>query len=199
MGEIDIEKMKRLLQWFRERLVAIKNWIFDKVINTKGGYFVVGLVIGSTLIFIFLVGKPFYQEMSEGYDIATEILIRESTQVVPQEDGLVKEKSEAVPQEKSEVSLRDIEGLITRYFGEDSQTALAVAKAESRLNPQAKNINTNGSVDCGIFQINSVHKPTKEQCENAEENIKLAHKIYSKSGFIPWTAYKSGSYKKFLN
>lgn len=181
----------------QNKKMYITNWLKEKKNRFLKSKFLVfllgGVIIGSSII-IYYEGMPLYRYIKEGYQYSTKFMIRESTQVVPHKGGLVS----AVPQERSNVSSNDIEGLITRYFGEDSQTAIAIAKAESRLHPKATNQNTNGSVDCGIFQINSIHNPTKEQCEDPEENIKLAYNIYQKSGFNPWVSYKSGSFNKFL-
>jgi hypothetical protein len=83
---------------------------------------------------------------------------------------------------------------------EEAKIAIAVMLAESGGNPKAENYNSDGSKDCGLWQINSCHNPTKEQCEDPEENTKLAYKIYEKSGktFKPWVAFTSKKYLKFL-
>jgi len=45
------------------------------------------------------------------------------------------------------------------YHGVNPQLLLAVLTVESRLNPNAVNKNTNGTVDIGMGQINSIHLP----------------------------------------
>jgi len=45
------------------------------------------------------------------------------------------------------------------YHGVNPQLLLAVLTVESRLNPNAINKNTNGTVDIGMGQINSIHLP----------------------------------------
>lgn len=42
-------------------------------------------------------------------------------------------------------------------YGVDPEKAVAVAVKESSLNPQAVNVNKDGSRDRGLFQINSKH------------------------------------------
>ena len=96
------------------------------------------------------------------------------------------------------VSPPSIEDLIKKYFKDDYQTALAIATAESRMRTVVYHKNSNGTMDCSIFQINSIHNPTREQCENAEENIKLAYRIYQKSGWKAWATYNSSKYLEFL-
>ena len=54
--------------------------------------------------------------------------------------------------------------------GVDPELAVRVAKCESSLNPNAKNTNTNGSIDRGLFQINNKWHPqvTDEQALDIE-------------------------------
>ena len=44
-------------------------------------------------------------------------------------------------------------------FGTNADVLRAIAIVESRVRPQAVNVNPNGSVDRGLFQINSIHLP----------------------------------------
>lgn len=43
------------------------------------------------------------------------------------------------------------------YYRIDPKILYSIAKIESKLNPNAINRNTNGTLDMGIMQINSVH------------------------------------------
>lgn len=96
-------------------------------------------------------------------------------------------------------NLSDIEEEILRVFGEqDFKVARAIAKAESGLREHAFHANDNGSIDLGVFQINSVHY-NKEGCSMNEVvtykgNIKCAYSIYKEQGFSPWVAYTSKSF-----
>lgn len=99
-------------------------------------------------------------------------------------------------------------------------TAVAIALAESGGDPNAHNSNKNGSEDFGLFQINSVHDGSlwdKGTLDRATGKVKAGGKekslydpafnaacaavLYAKRGnkFTDWSAYKNGSYKKFLN
>jgi len=49
--------------------------------------------------------------------------------------------------------------------GQYCELLVNLAKCESTLNPDALHVNTNGTVDIGIFQINSVH----QDISNAEK------------------------------
>ena len=48
-----------------------------------------------------------------------------------------------------------------RTFGTNADVlrAIAIAIVESKVRPHAVNVNSNGSVDRGLFQINSIHLP----------------------------------------
>lgn len=71
-------------------------------------------------------------------------------------------------------------------------TMIRVAKCESGYRPEAVNVNTNKTIDRGVFQINSIHKDlTNAQAYNFESNIEYAWSMYLKQGLTPWnSSYK---------
>ena len=77
--------------------------------------------------------------------------------------------------------------------------ALAVSKAENGTRqPDRFNINTNGTIDIGIFQINSVHFK-REGCSLAEivdayKNVDCAYQIWQEQGWNPWVAFTTNKY-----
>jgi lysozyme-like protein len=76
--------------------------------------------------------------------------------------------------------------------------AAAVALAESGGMPGASNSNTDGSVDRGLWQINSVHGSQSTFDVNA--NVKSAIAISNNGkNWNPWVTFKSGAYKKFMS
>jgi hypothetical protein len=82
-------------------------------------------------------------------------------------------------------------------------TAVAVALAESGGNPGAVNrANSNGSVDYGLFQINTVHGALLTQGDKFDPaaNARMAFTVYSRAGnkWTPWSVYKSGRYRAFM-
>ncbi|SRR6266849_8364763 len=88
-------------------------------------------------------------------------------------------------------------------FGKDCKTALAIFRAESGLSAKAINVNTNGSVEFGCMQINSIHLRNIDTMNinllNCRDNIDVAYKIFKQqNNFSAWSAYKNGSYKKYL-
>lgn len=80
----------------------------------------------------------------------------------------------------------------------DPYLAAAVAMAESGGNTCAKNTNTDGSTDRGLFQINSVNGSLSVY--NLKQNIANAFKI-SNGGrsWSPWVTFQTGAYRKYLD
>jgi len=94
----------------------------------------------------------------------------------------------------------DIEKYICDKWGiADCKMALAVAKAESGLNCDAVNVNTNGTADLSIFQLNTTHLKkggewTLANMSDCYKNVDLAYQLWTEQGWNPWVAYLSGSY-----
>lgn len=127
------------------------------------------------------------------YQVGKNILSESNVVVI--QNVIAAEKVEPV---KPQVVL-SIEDKIKQTFPEQPEIMLAVAKAESKLNPHATNINRNGTKDTGIFQVNSVHGYNEEWLKNEDNNLKAARKIYEKQGLKAWYAYQNGAYLKHLN
>lgn len=79
-----------------------------------------------------------------------------------------------------------------------ADVAAAIAMAESGGDPNATNVNTNGSTDRGYWQINSVHgsQSTFDPIANVKAAINISN---NGANWSPWTTYTSGAYKKFLS
>jgi hypothetical protein len=81
-------------------------------------------------------------------------------------------------------------------------TATAVALAESGGETTATNRNTNGSVDYGLWQINTVHGSLLSQGDkfNPADNAKMAYTVWNGAGrkWSPWSAYNNQRYRTFL-
>lgn len=94
-----------------------------------------------------------------------------------------------------------IEEYICEKFGKDCIQAISLAHAESNMRVDAWNANENGTLDVGIFQVNSIHW-NKEGCSFAdltvaEKNVDCAFTIYTNDGncFKSWVAF-TGTCKK---
>jgi hypothetical protein len=88
-------------------------------------------------------------------------------------------------------------------FGSACRIALAVQRAENpRGECEIYHYNSDGTLDWGYFQINTVH--LKRAGVNlgglldCKANIDFAYQLYTERGFEPWTTYRSGAYLAFL-
>lgn len=94
------------------------------------------------------------------------------------------------------------------FAGEDLQTAVAVALAESHGDPNAYNPETaagtpQGQGSYGLWQIYlKVHPEFAGQnLYDSQTNANAAFSVYSKAGdsFEPWSTFKSGAYTAYLD
>src|SRR5215469_3425561 len=80
-------------------------------------------------------------------------------------------------------------------------TAVAIAMAESALNPNATNVNTDGSVDRGLWQINNAAHPDVSD-SSAFNPVTAAQGMLSISNggtnWEPWVTYQTGAYQQYL-
>lgn len=146
---------------------------------------------------------------------------------VQSEDSQVDTFSSPSQQDNSHEVGSEIEKLITQEFGEDAEIAIAIARAESGLNPNREGIHIagkhtwssatyKGECSIGLFQINLASNACNGKWVHAskipgetieekiawlkipENNIKTAKEIYKASGFNPWSTFTQGTYKKYL-
>lgn len=94
---------------------------------------------------------------------------------------------------------RDRVGELARQAGfGDGRLPVAVAQAESSLDPNAFNQNRNGSVDRGLWQINSIHGALSTF--DPLGNARAAYSISSGgSDWSPWVAYTTGAHRQYLD
>jgi|SRR5882672_1810558 len=91
-------------------------------------------------------------------------------------------------------------------FDTDSDTATAIALAESGGDPNAYNPETQagaqeGAGSYGLWQIYKTMHPEFDGQDLTDPviNANAAYQIYSKRGsFKDWSTYKNGAYQKFL-
>jgi hypothetical protein len=91
---------------------------------------------------------------------------------------------------------------IEQVFGTDAPKALLLLQGDAThschengaLNPSATNVNTDGSTDYGVFQINNKWQKIDNEAFlfDPDINIRIAHNIYVRSGdsFKMWTCGK---------
>ena len=75
--------------------------------------------------------------------------------------------------------------------------AAAIALGESGGNPNAINHNTNGTIDRGLWQINSIHGAlsTLDPAGNARAAVQISG---NGSDWTPWVVYNRGLYQQYL-
>ena len=88
-------------------------------------------------------------------------------------------------------------------FGSVCRIALAVQRAENpRGACEIYHYNSDGTLDWGYFQINTVHLKRAgvnlRGLLDCRANIDFAYHLYTEKGFEPWTTYRSGAYRQFL-
>lgn len=89
---------------------------------------------------------------------------------------------------------------LVNNYSWDIHIAYAICMAESHGNPNAYNINQNGTSDGGLMQINSIHTDLISLQDRFDpvKNVAVAYKIYLGSGFKAWSTYNNGAYLKYL-
>jgi hypothetical protein len=88
-------------------------------------------------------------------------------------------------------------------FGSACRIALAVQRAENpRGDCETYHYNSDGTLDWGYFQINTVHLKRAgvnlRDLLDCKANIDFAYQLYTEKGFEPWTTYRTGAYLEFL-
>jgi hypothetical protein len=88
-------------------------------------------------------------------------------------------------------------------FGPDCRVALAIQRAENpRGACEIYHYNTDGTLDWGYFQINTVHLTriglNLRDLLDCRANIDFAYQLYRERGFQPWSTYNNGAYRRFL-
>ena len=88
-------------------------------------------------------------------------------------------------------------------FGPACRIALAVQRAENpRGACEIYHYNSDGTLDWGYFQINTVHLKRAglnlRDLLDCKANIDFAYQLYTERGFVPWTTFNSGTYRQFL-
>lgn len=83
----------------------------------------------------------------------------------------------------------------------DQIIMVAIARAESGFRSDAVSPpNSNGTIDRGLFQINSVHQyDANKLISDATYNTQCAKKIYDSQGLRAWSTYNSGAWKQYEN
>ena len=98
------------------------------------------------------------------------------------------------------IKVLNLKEKIVATFPEEPELMLAIARAESNLNPRAYNPEghrgCNGSY--GVMQIACLHVDNPEMLFDEDYNLEVARKIYDRDGLTPWGVYTSGKYLAYM-
>ena len=88
-------------------------------------------------------------------------------------------------------------------FGPACRVALAIQRADNpRGACEIYHYNSDGTLDWGYFQINTVHLTrvglNLRDLLDCRANIDFAYQLYQERGFQPWSTYNNGTYRRFL-
>jgi hypothetical protein len=116
---------------------------------------------------------------------------------------MVPEESRAAQADQLGRRLSAFQQYACNKFGSACRVALAVQRAENpRGECEVYHYNSDGTLDWGYFQINTVHlkRPgvNLRGLLDCRANIDFAYQLYTERGFEPWTTYRDGEYRKFL-
>lgn len=179
-----------------EKVTAMKKPIKKRTVKLQKGNILglikLGLMFGASIALIM-----FLQRLSD----------------LPNEQEFLSPLSDAVmAEEKSIKSFCDMDEVSKEicFYNWDARKALAIAMAENgyldygywRKNVQ--NINSDGTVDTGIMQVNSIHGYLLNELVTVEGNVKRARQLHEEreswdtDGFNAWVQYGSDKYYQAL-
>lgn len=138
-----------------------------------------------------------------------EKVIKEKRQKQTQPSSVLSSVSAVSSSSKTPQKWNEVYSLVSKYFGKEADNMMEVLKGENRgLNPRAENVNKDGSIDRGLFQINSntfadfmrrkkdrLYKMgirSFEDMYDPEKNVKMARIIWEEQGYNAW--YGAPSY-----
>lgn len=87
------------------------------------------------------------------------------------------------------------------FAGAEVPIAVAIALAESGGRTDVTHVNSDGSVDHGLWQINDVNARilASGNWRDPLDNARMAYAVYRQQGWRAWSVFKSGSYAKYLS
>jgi len=162
------------------------------------------LLIEGILLSITLVAVGFWADTNT---IGKELIEEQKEEIEIEEKEMIEYKyPEQLKAELAYVWERKIETpeeiiiRLTTEAGTNTKIALAIAKCESGLNPEAKHKNRDGSIDRGLWQWNSLaHPEVYDDCAyDAECSTKEFIKYQQANHLSPWVCYSTGRYKRYM-
>lgn len=199
----------------KSQIINLRSKILDRKSKDLRESNVKREIIKSIILVVFLFTSSFFlTKPTQAKKIEVEYSVSIRGYKSPQAQASGKKTVGGVPPSSNPVSKKttvphgsQIEELIKSYFGSEADVAIAVARAESGLRPDAVG---DGAIaywqdgveygkSYGVFQIRHLPgRPDPQILLDPVENVRYAYSLYKRSGFSPWSAYTNGSYYKFL-
>ena len=104
----------------------------------------------------------------------------------PVQPALAEARPEIGAEPLSVVSIDALIASKARLYGLKGDLVARIIFCESGGRIDATHTNTNGSVDRGLLQINSIHEVGDLDLLNPEDNLDFGLKMMSKQGTEPW-------------
>jgi len=161
-------------------------------------------VLGGVLLLVLLIAASAFLILRERYTLSLQSPVR----IQFQWPFVVAAK--AAGEDAAEAQADQFGHRLTAYqqyacnkFGSACRMALAIQRAENpRGACEIYHYNSDGTLDWGYFQINTVHlkRPglNLRDLLDCRVNIDFAYQLYEERGFQPWSTYNNGAYRKFL-
>ena len=160
------------------------------------GAFVLLIAIAATFAFLILRERYTFSLQSP-----VQILFRWPLVVAPKIGG---EDAAGASADQFGRRLTAYQQYACNKFGSACRVALAIQRAENpRGACEIYHYNSDGTLDWGYFQINTVHLTrvglNLRDLLDCRANIDFAYQLYQERGFQPWSTYNNGAYRKFLH
>jgi hypothetical protein len=137
------------------------------------------------------------------FNVQTPLLIQFQSPVVIARRLLTEEVAKAQADQQGR-GLTAYQQYACAQFGDACRLALAIQRAENpRGQCEIYHYNSNGTLDWGYFQINTVHLKKAglnlRDLLDCKANIDFAYQLFQEeNGFTAWSTYNDGTYRQFL-
>jgi hypothetical protein len=159
------------------------------------------------LISLFIMGGILTMAVAKWFDSNKIIFTRPMEVKFNQPIRIVKRETEILKETLITSYPGEIDTPIKKYicdkFGPyDCKIALSIVAAESSFKEEAINVNTNGTVDFGCWQVNSIHLKKgiliKDLLDCQKATDWIYDNLYKTQGWTPWVVFNTGAFKAHL-
>ena len=149
-------------------------------------------LVWSLLLANVIIWAVAYNQTNTFYNHYVELLTKtaSASSVLPESDN-TKEVARTLQPTPSQPSVGSKKWIRAEWerAGADWSKVYAVMQCESYWDNNKYNVNTNGTIDLGIYMFNSCHIPSRLSLECASDPVcstKKAVELWGEQGFAPW-------------